>query len=107
LTISCIEKKMYLNIPRHIFLTRGAGTSKFFTLNLIIQGVLWLYNKDLSSNLTKIKALCMTSTSKVTFNIDGQTIHLTFNIPIQQTLTNLSNLSSNSLNKLTCWYEQL
>jgi hypothetical protein len=47
------------------------------------------------------------STSKVAFNIDGQTIHLTFNIPIQQTLTNLSNLSSNSLNRFTCWYEQL
>jgi hypothetical protein len=47
----------------------------------------------------------MASTSKVTFNIDGQTIHSTLNIPIQQTLTNLSNLSLNSLNRLTCQYE--
>ncbi len=59
------RKKMYPNIPRHIYLTRGAKTSYFFTLNLIIQGILWLYNKNLSSNLTKSKALRMASTSKV------------------------------------------
>ncbi len=101
------RKQMYPNIPIHIFFMGGARTSKKITLKLIIQGLLWLYNKDLSSNLTKIKALRMASTSKVTFNIDGQTIHLTFNIHVQQTLTNLSTLSSDSLNKLTCWYEQL
>jgi hypothetical protein len=49
----------------------------------------------------------MASIGKVAFNIHGQTIHSTLNIPIQQTLTNLSNLSSNSLNRLTCRYEQL
>jgi hypothetical protein len=37
----------------------------------------------------------MASTCKVAFNIDGQTIHSKLNIPFQQTLTNLSNLSSN------------
>jgi hypothetical protein len=35
----------------------------------------------------------MVSTSKATFNIDGQIIHSTLSIPMQQTLTNLSNLS--------------
>jgi hypothetical protein len=49
----------------------------------------------------------MASTCIVAFNIDSQTIHSTLNIPIEQTLINLSNLSSNSLNRLTCWYEQL
>jgi hypothetical protein len=29
------------------------------------------------------------------------------NIPIQQSLSNLPNLSLNSINRLTCWYEQL
>ncbi len=29
------------------------------------------------------------------------------NIPIQKSLFNLPNLSLNSLNRLTCWYEQL
>ncbi len=64
---------MYLNIPIHIFLTRGSRTGKTFTLKLIIQGLLHLYNEDLSSNLIKIKALPMASTCKVTFNIDDQT----------------------------------
>ncbi len=41
-------------------------------------------SKDLLSNLTKIKALVMTSIDKITFNIDGQTIRSTLNIPIQQ-----------------------
>jgi hypothetical protein len=42
-----------------------------FTLKLIIQGLLRLYNKDLSSNWTKIKALLMAFMEKVAFNIDG------------------------------------
>ncbi len=83
---------MYHNIPIHIFLIGGVATSKFFTLKLIIQGLSQLYNKDLPSNLTKIKTLFMACTGKVAFNIDGQTIHSTLNIHVQQTLTNMSNL---------------
>jgi hypothetical protein len=49
----------------------------------------------------------MASIGKATFNIDGQIIHSALNIPIQQTLTNLSNLSLYSLNRLTCEYEEL
>jgi hypothetical protein len=46
---------MYSNVSIHIFLLGGAGVGKFFTLKLIIQGLLEIYNKDLSFNLTKIK----------------------------------------------------
>jgi hypothetical protein len=53
-------------------------------------------------DLTKTKALLMASIGKVAFNIDGLTIHSTLNIPIQQSLSSLPNLSSNSLNRLTC-----
>ncbi len=49
----------------------------------------------------------MASTCKVIFNIDGLTIHLALNIPIQQSLFNLPTLSIDSLNKLTCQYEQV
>jgi hypothetical protein len=49
----------------------------------------------------------VTSIGKMTFNIDGKTIHLVLNIPLQQTLANISNLTSNSLNQLICQYEQL
>jgi hypothetical protein len=60
----------------------------------------------MSSNLTKIMALFMAPIGKIIFNIDDLTIHSTLNIPIQQSLSNLPNLSSYSLNWLTCQYEQ-
>jgi len=34
------RKQLYLNIPICLFLARGIGTSKTFTLKLIIQGLL-------------------------------------------------------------------
>jgi hypothetical protein len=80
-------------------LTRGVGTGKTFTLKLIIQGLLWLYNRDMSFDLTKTKALLMASISKIAFNIDGLTIHSTLNILVQ---SSLPNLSSDSSNRLTC-----
>jgi hypothetical protein len=83
-------------------LTRGVGIGKTFTLKLIIQGLLWLYNKDVSSNSTKTKVLLMASTCKDVFNINSLRIHSTLNIPMQQSLFNLPNLSLDSLNRLTC-----
>jgi hypothetical protein len=44
---------------------------------------------------------------KIIFNINSLTIHSTLNTPIQQSLSSLLNLSSYSLNRLTCRYEQL
>jgi len=44
----------------------------------------------------------MASTSKVAFNIDGLTIHLTLNTHVQQSLSSLPNLSLDSLNRFTC-----
>jgi hypothetical protein len=38
----------------------------------------------------------MASIGKVFFNIDGLTIHSTSNVPTQQSLSSLSNLSSDS-----------
>jgi hypothetical protein len=75
------RKQLYLDIMICLFLIGDVKTSKNFTLKVIIQGLLRLYNKDISSNLTKTKALLKTSTSKITFNIDGLIIYLTLNIP--------------------------
>jgi hypothetical protein len=69
-----------------LFFTRDAGTGKTFTLKLIIQGLLQLYNKNMSFDLTKIKALRMAWVGKVALNIDGLTIHSTLNILVQQFL---------------------
>jgi hypothetical protein len=61
----------------------------------------------MSFNLTKTKALLMALIGKTASNIDGLTIHSTLNIPIQQSLSSLPNLSSDSLNRFTCQYAQL
>jgi hypothetical protein len=95
------RKQLYPNTLICLFLTGGAINSKNSTLKLIIQGLLRLYNRELFCDLTKTKVF-MTSIGKVAFNIDGLTIHLTLNIYVQQSLSNLPNLSSNSLNRLTC-----
>jgi hypothetical protein len=68
----------------------------------MIQELLWSYSKKISSSLTKTKVLLMLSTCEITFNIDGLTINLMLNIPIQKSLFNFSNVSSHSLNWLTC-----
>jgi hypothetical protein len=49
----------------------------------------------------------MASINKIAFNIDDLTIHSAMNIHFQQSLSNLPNLPLNSLNRLTCRYEQL
>jgi hypothetical protein len=38
---------MYLNIPMHLFLTKGVGIGKYFISKLVVQGLLQLYNKNL------------------------------------------------------------
>jgi hypothetical protein len=64
--------------------------------------IIQLYNKGIYSYLIKTKAFIMASIGKATFNTDGLIIHLTLDIPIQQSLSDLPNLSTNILNKLTC-----
>ncbi len=56
----------------------------------------------MSFDLTKTKVLFMALISKVAFNINDLTIHLTLNILVQQSLFNLPSLSLNLLNMLTC-----
>jgi hypothetical protein len=77
------RKQLYLDVSIYLFLTRGVGTCKTFTLKLIIQGLLRLYNRDISYDLTKTNALLMTSTCKIAFNIDGLIMHSTLNILVQ------------------------
>jgi hypothetical protein len=66
-----------------------------------------LYIKELSSNLEKIKTLVMAYTGNALFHASGTTIHYALNVLINQSLTNLSNLSSDTLNRLTNKYKQL
>jgi len=59
----------------------------------------------MSSNLTKTQTLLMASTNRIVFN--SLIIHSTLNIYVQQSLFNLPNLSSDSLNKHSCQFKQL
>jgi len=74
------RKQLYSNTFICLFLTGGVGTNKTFTLKPIIQQLLWLYNRNMSFDLTKTKALLMASIGKIAFNIDGLTIHSTLKI---------------------------
>jgi len=40
-------RKKNLNEPIHLFITRGVGISKIFTLMLLIQALIFFYNRDL------------------------------------------------------------
>jgi len=80
------KKQLYLDTPICLFLIGDVGIGKTFTLKLIIQGLLRLYNKDMSFDLTKTKVLFMALISKVAFNINDLTIHSTLNIFVQQSL---------------------
>jgi hypothetical protein len=61
------RKQLYHGISIFLFLIGDVGISKKITLKLIIQGLLRLYNKNMSFNLKKIKTFLMASTSKDVF----------------------------------------
>jgi len=69
------RKQLYLDITICLFLIGDVKTNIKFTLKVMIQGLLRLYNKNESFNLTKTNALLTTSINKITFNIDGSIIH--------------------------------
>jgi len=76
------KKIMHVNQPIHLFLTKGVGIGKTFTLLLMIQDFLRHYNKKLGSNPLKQKAILMAFTCKLAFNIDGTTIHSKLSLPL-------------------------
>jgi hypothetical protein len=76
------KNQLYLGTSICLFLIGAIGTGKVFTLKLIIQGLLQLYNTDISFDLTKTKVLLMASISEVVFNIDGSIIHSALNIKV-------------------------
>ena len=66
-----------------------------------------MHHKNIKSDPLKSKALLMAFTGKAAFNIGGTTIHSTLHIPVNQSLSNLNKLSTETLSKLTEQYEQL
>ena len=101
------KKRVHFDESIYLFLTGGAGTVKTFTLQAIVQGLLHIHYKNIKFDPFKSKALLMAFTGKAAFNISGTTIHSALHIPINQSLSNLNKLSTETLSKLTKQYEQL
>jgi hypothetical protein len=73
---------------------------------MLIQRLLTLYTKELTSNPLKAKILLVTFIRKATFNINESTIRYALHIPINQSYSNLEILSSQNLKNLTNQYKQ-
>ena len=99
------KKRVHFDEPIYLFLTGGAGSGKTFTLQAIVQGLLRMHHKNIKSDPLKSKALLMAFTGKAAFNIGGTTIHSALHIPVNQSLSNLNKLSTETLSKLTEQYE--
>ena len=70
--------------PLRIFLSGGAGVGKSFVLNTLYQAVTKYFNQLSGENPDDIRALKVASTGKAAFNVNGNTIHSAFNIPVSQ-----------------------
>jgi hypothetical protein len=76
-------KKSYPQSPICFFFYKGVKKLvKFIHYNLYFKDY-YDYLIKTYLNLTKIKSLFMAFTCKTSFNIDGLTIHLALNTPIQ------------------------
>lgn len=73
---------------------------------MLVQGLLSLYTKELTSNPLKAKILLVAFIRKATFNINESTIHSTLQFPNSQSYFNFEILSSQILNNLTNQYKQ-
>jgi hypothetical protein len=62
------------NEPIQLFIIRGAGISKTFTLMHLIQDLIFVYNRHPQFDPLK-KLLFMAYVGETTFNIDGTIIH--------------------------------
>jgi hypothetical protein len=76
----CLGKKQNRNELLHLFIIGGVGIGKYFISMLVIQGLVHFYNKHPKLDLSKKKALLMAYIEKITFNIDGTTIHSSHSI---------------------------
>jgi hypothetical protein len=93
--------------PKWYFFMKGVKIGKLLHWSLHFKNDFDHKIINLYLNLTKTLVLLMMSTCKVAFNIDYLIIHTTVNIHVPQSLFCLPNVSLNTLNKDTCWYEQL
>lgn len=59
--------------PLYMFLTGRAGTCKTFTTKVLFEAMIRYYDKQLDSDLLKVKGIIVASIGKVAFNVRGNT----------------------------------
>jgi len=84
--------------PFYTFLTGGAGKSHL--TKALYQAVIKYLNMRAGDDFNKVRAILLAPTGKAAYNIQGKTIHNTFNIPANQNLKNYKSLDSSRLNTL-------
>ena len=98
-------KKNNTSTPFYLFLTRYARTRKTTTSKTIYYGLLHHYIKDRHRDPLKKKGTVDALSGNVAYNANGATTHSAFHLPLSS--SNILPLSSNTLDTLTKYYEQL
>ncbi|KAG2191078.1 hypothetical protein INT47_004755 [Mucor saturninus] len=70
--------------PLHLFITGGAGTGKSLLIRALYQPLIRLYDEDRDRDLQKSSEALCAFTGKAAYNINGQTVHSLFHLPINQ-----------------------
>ncbi|KAG2192542.1 hypothetical protein INT47_011655 [Mucor saturninus] len=84
--------------PVHLFITGGAGTGKSLLIRALYQSLIRFYDEDRDGDLQKSSVALCAFTGEAAYNINGQTIHSLFHLPInQEDINYLSADVSNSL----------
>lgn len=76
------------------FVTGGAGTGKSRLISALHQTFMRLFDKGMDRDLDKPSVLLCAPTGKAAFNILGQTLHMAFQLPVNQHGHELSVLSA-------------
>lgn len=72
--------------PFYTFLSGGAGVGKSHVTMALYQAVIKYLNTRAGDDFNKLRAILLAPTGKAAYNIQGKTIHSTFNIPANQNL---------------------
>ena len=73
-----MKKRLAFDKSHYLFLTGGVGTDKKFTIKVLFQEIIWIYETKLESDPYKPKGIIVASTRKVAFNASGITTHSIF-----------------------------
>jgi len=89
----------------HLFVTGGAGTGKSLLIKALYQGLTRHYDTQRERDLLKPSVLLCAFTGKAAFNINGQTLHSLFLLPVNRDDLNI--LSHDISNTLTVELSEL